>query len=421
MCAAACAQGNDTLSLEQALKLAKDRNGTVRAANLNVKLADSQMAQAFGKFLPTITPSYAYSDSHSSYAHGTVLTGSTTSVTNGFGVAADWLLLDSGQRMWGYDESRANLESMRFQYLQTLRQTLFNVQQQYYATLEAQELLVVANAQVKRTSEVLQQTKDFAETGQGAKLAIFQADADYQNAKVQALLSQNSVSTSEATLKATIGWDKDAPLPKLTTYPEPSALTKLDPLDQVIKDGLQARADLQSQRKLVESQKFAVQLANSEEIATVSLDANYVRNFSDDPGDLTENKSISFSVSLPWFDGNQTRELARQASLTYQSDKATLVQSERAARADIESAYRALQQDFDRVTAAKSAQDAAQQNYTATSESFRLGASTLIDVLTAQVTLETAQSNYIQAIYDYYTADVQLKLSTGKPLPGETE
>jgi outer membrane protein len=414
---AAAVFGQDgTLTLEQALQQAKDRNGTVKAAFLNVSIANSELYQAEGKFFPTLTPSYTYSDSHSSYAKGV---SPSTVVTNGAGIVVDWQLLDSGQRLYGYDESKANLQAIRFSYVQTLRQALFSVHQQYFAALEAQELLVVAQAQVKRTSEVLQQTKDFAQTGQGAKLAIYQADADYQNAKVQALLDQNAVSTAEATLKATIGWDKDTPLPKLATSAAPDSFTTLPPLEQVMKDGLKARADLQSERKQVESQHFAVELANSEALATWSLDANYARTFVDDPGDVTEQKELVFSVSLPWFDGNQTHEAARQALLTYRADQQSLIQAERAARADIESAYRALQQDFERVTAAKSAQDAAQQNYTATSESFRLGASTLIDVLTAQVTLETAQSDYIQAIYDYYTAEVQLKLSTGQPLPGE--
>lgn len=413
------AQG-DSLSLDQALKLAKERNGTVRSAYLNVKLADSQAEQAFGKFLPTLTPSYSYSTSHSSYGGSGSLTP-TQSVSSGFGVVADWQLLDSGQRFWGYAASRANLEASRYSYLQTLRQTLFTVQQQYYSTLEAQELLVVANSQVKRTSEVLQQTKDFATTGQGAKINIFQADADYQNAKVQALLSQNTVSTAEATLKATIGWDRNTPLPKLVTAAQPASFATLEPLDKVLADGLAARADLQGQRKLVSAQGYEVKIADSQSLATWSLDANYIRNFSAGAGDLSENESLTFSVSLPWLDGDQTRQLARQALLSYQADKSNLVQAERAATADIESAYRALQQNSERVTAAQSAQDAAQQNYTATSESFRLGASTLIDVLTAQVTLETAQSNYIQAIYDYLISDVQLKLSTGKTLPGETD
>jgi outer membrane protein len=410
------AQG-DTLTLDQALKLAKERNGTVRSAYLNSKAADARVKQAFAAFLPTVTPSFVYKD-----ARNDVYTGATKgwaeAVTNTSGIVANWQLLDSGERGWAFSASKASDEATRFDYLQTLRETLFSVQKQYFDTLRAQELLKVADGQVKRTEEVLKQTKDFAETGQGAKINISQANADFQNARVQALVAKNTVSTAEAGLKAVIGWDKDDDLPALVTQPEPASFDKLPPLAQVIKDGLRERADLSAQRKRVAAERYSVLRAEREASFTWSLDAAYGRNFSDD---VMENRSVTFMISLPLFDGERSKQAARESRLGWESAKSALLQTERAARAEIEASYRDLQQNADRVAAAKSALDAAKENYTATNESFALGASTLIDVLTAQVTLQTAESNYIQAVYDYYISEVQLKLATGQPLPGEDE
>ena len=47
------------------------------------------------------------------------------------------------------------------------------------------------------------------------------------------------------------------------------------------------------------------------------------------------------------------------------------------------------------------------------------GASELIELLTAQVSLVTAESNYVEARYDTLISRVRLKLATGRPLPGE--
>ena len=63
--------------------------------------------------------------------------------------------------------------------------------------------------------------------------------------------------------------------------------------------------------------------------------------------------------------------------------------------------------------------EAAQLNYEAATESQKEGINDLIAVLTAQVSLVTAESNYIEATFDYYVSDVNLRLVTGKPMPGE--
>jgi outer membrane protein TolC len=38
-------------------------------------------------------------------------------------------------------------------------------------------------------------------------------------------------------------------------------------------------------------------------------------------------------------------------------------------------------------------------------------------VLTAQLALVTAETNWVQAVYDSIVADLRLKLATGDPLP----
>jgi outer membrane protein len=119
------------------------------------------------------------------------------------------------------------------------------------------------------------------------------------------------------------------------------------------------------------------------------------------------------------FDGGASRAAAREAGYNVKSAKQTLAQAERDARAQIETAFVQLRQNVERLSAAKEAYAAALENFNSASESQRLGASTIIDVLTANVSLVTAESNQIQAVYDYYISDVQFSLVTGSRLLGE--
>ena len=93
--------------------------------------------------------------------------------------------------------------------------------------------------------------------------------------------------------------------------------------------------------------------------------------------------------------------------------------TERDVRAEIESSYKAFKQNFDRLEASKLAREAAQLNFDAAEGAYKAGAGTVLDQLTAQVSLATAESNYIQAYYDLLISEVRLKQVVGQPLPGE--
>lgn len=405
------------LSLEEAVQLAKQRNGTVRSAYLGLESAKSRERQAFADFLPAITPSFRYSNTRAETYTGPSK-GLVTSDDGFTTLSASWRLLDAGQRDWSYRAAKRLAASEGASALQTLRDVLFEVQQEYFDTLRAQELFRVADAQVIRAKELLDQTLFQIELGAAPKKDRLQAEADYLNAKVSKLQAENQTATTAAQLKATIGWDDPATLPELQKVAEPSEFPQLEPLDSLLKEGLDNRPDIRDLRLRVESQRFNVLIAEREASITWSLDATYDRSFSPD---VSDDRRLTFLISMPLFDGGFSRESARQASLSWQSLRAVLVQSQRQARAEIEAAYSVLMQDIERVQAAKAALDAAKLNYQAAFESQRMGAegTSILTVLTAQVSLVTAESNYVEALYDYFISGARLRLAVGRPLLGE--
>jgi outer membrane protein len=149
---------------------------------------------------------------------------------------------------------------------------------------------------------------------------------------------------------------------------------------------------------------------------TMSLSAQYIEQMT--PVALS-NRTLTFLVTVPIFDGGALKATARQIAYSMKADIATLDQAERVVRSDIEAAYVELKTNAERLQAAQIALDAAQKNYDAAVDSQKAGAYDLLQVLTAQVSLVTAESNQIQALYDYRISDVNLKLVTGRPIPGE--
>jgi outer membrane protein len=416
---AAAASSQETLTLEEALRLARANNGDVRAAVYDVRAANARTNQAKSAFYPTITPFFEWSNrrSRTAISGGNAISefdGATT------GVNASWNILDAGQRQFNVLSARRSEDAVRFDATQLLRRTLFTVHQQFYEALRAQELLKVAQSQVDRTQKIYDQAEFGArpEIGTVARKDVYQARADLLNSKVELLRVRSLTSTTESELEATIGWNQAVELPELAKSPEPVDIVKPEPLETVVATGLANRADLQANRRRLDSQYYGMKRAERDAGFSFDLDLNYSRNFSPNEDD---NRNLSLLVTYPLFDGGRLREAAREQRMGYLASKESFVQIERNARAEIESAYAQHVQNIERLEASKLALEAAKVNYDAAVAAQREGANDVIAVLTAQLSLVTAESNYIEATYDYYVSDVNLRLVSGRPVPGETE
>lgn len=414
---AAVAVSQESFTLEEALAMARERNGTIRVARLSYESARRSVVLAEGAFLPNVSSSFRYDVDRQNFQTGAPGTSrATTGAT--LSVDAGWTLFDTGERGWNLAGARRDAEAAEASALQTLRQTLFLVHQDFFEAIRTQELMAVQEAQLKRSEVILDQTKTRVETGDAPRKDILQAQADFLNAKATYLQSRNRVTTALATLKSSVGWDGPGDLPPLASLGTPELPAPTFTLEQAVAEGLAARADLRSRRKRVESRKVDVRLAKIAAGVTWTLDGVATKSFAPD---VTDRIGLVFRASLPILDGYASRETIRLRQIALESEEASLIQDERDVKADIESAYKEFEQNREILSAAKAALEAARLNFQAAEESQKLGAGDLIEVLTAQVSLATAESNHVQAVYDMLTADVRLRLAMGRPVPGETQ
>jgi outer membrane protein len=242
-----------------------------------------------------------------------------------------------------------------------------------------------------------------------------QAEADLLNARASLLASQIQVETTVTALKAILGFPNNQELTLVQVRPEEAKPLEIS-LADALSAGLKARPDLESNRRRIESQKATVRLAKMDSMAEWTLGANVRKSFGDSVFDTSQ---LVFNVSIPLFDGARSKNVLRGAELNLQSSEATLEQSERDASAEIETAYRQYTQNLRRLEASRLALRAAELNFQAASEARAAGAGNLIEVLTAQVTLVTAESNFVAAYYDTLISDVRFRLAVGQAMPGE--
>lgn len=408
-----------SLTLEEAITLARRNNGFILAAYADLSSARSQVRQASGSFLPTVLPTARYD---SSRTETELSSGTSISRFNEASAEIDarWRLLDSGQRMLILRSSKFSENAQKASTAQTIRQILFSVHERFFNSLRNQELVRVSDVSVERANEIYKLTEAQIELKIAPRKDILQARADVLNAKVDQLGAKNQSAAADALLRSIIGWDVTKPFPNLEKPAAPAAMSELPDLQTAIKNGLAQREDLRSTRFTIEAQRLFVERARIEAGLTWAVDASYSKTFADRDSD---SRAFSIIFSYPLFDGNQSREEARQAEFALDRIKVQYRQAEADAAAEIESAFRTVMQDRERLDAAKSALEAANENFKAATESQQLGAegTNVITVLTAKISLITAESNYVNALYDVQVSEMRFRLVTGQPIPGELQ
>ncbi len=414
ICALGMAQSS--LTLDEALGLAKERNGSVMAAFLNYRAAQQNARGAYSTYLPTVTPTVGHDLGFSETLTGP-FRGRNDLNTTSAAIDVNWQIFDDGSRKDRYTQARLLAITQQFTSLQTLRTTLFTVHTRFYDALRSQELLRVQEENLNRAKIILEQTEFRANPPieDVPKKDILQAKADYQNARVSVLTSENRVANTAADLKAVLAWDEQE-LPELVK-PTAQQLPAIEmTLQEAVKQGLENRADLAASRERINSQVLSVRLARREGFLQYSVDAGYRRVFAEDP---FQRAALSFSATLPLYDGERTSAALEAEKLNLAALEANLDQDERGVRAEIESSYKEYGQNRLRYEASQVALEAARENYNAAVSAQAEGAGNLLQVLTARVSLTTAESNSVEATYDLLISDIRFRLATGQSVPGE--
>lgn len=407
------ATADGTLTLDEALILARQRNGDVRSAFLSVKAAEANLRASRSAFLPTITANLRREDGrfeqYTGIRRGQDINQTSSSVT------LNYLIFDNGDRATSYELASLNADITYLNSRQTFRTVLFNVHARFYDALRAQELLRVREAQLRRSEELLRATEARVNAGDTPAKDILQARADFLNARASELQARNQVNTAEANLKAILGLSDDE-LPQLVSNAQPSGQVTEADLPALVAQAKERRPDIVAARRQVDSRRLNLRQARLDTSIAYSLSAQYTRSFNDD---VTDRPSLVFQASYPLYDGDQVRSRVSAAEYQVEAQRFSLEQAERDLTAEVEATVKEYTQNALLLEASTLALEAARLNYNAAAEAQRLGASDLIEVLTAQVTLVTAETNRVQALYDLLISEVRLDLVVGDPLPGE--
>jgi outer membrane protein len=422
----------ETLTLDQAIKIASQNNRSAKNAKLEVEKASDKVAALRTRRLPSFKLTTLVSQPLSTFdtnfekgvfgtypgigpvpAENTVVTSSTNTTALMLAQVSQPLTqlrrigLQIKQQEVGQQISQAELRATE--------QTIVNeVKRAYYAILQTQGATKAAEESVRLYRELDRVTGEYVM--QQVALRTDQMDVQTRLAKAeyQVLTLTDQLSSQKEQLNLLLGRDVRTEFTVSDGLETAQVAMRETDLTQAHQRALAQRPEISEARLRVRQADLDRRAKKSEFIPDVSLTFSHISTFN--YSDFAPRSVSGLGIQVEWeiFDwGRKKRELSEKARTVSQADN-SLLETESQVLIEVNDRFRQLQEACQLIRIARLAQTQARANVQMATYKYRLDAVLLKDVLQTQTSLADANYEYQKALLSFWTAKADFEKALGE-------
>jgi outer membrane protein TolC len=325
---------------------------------------------------------------------------------------AQYELFDGGRRIFELQRAKADLEGARASELEARFLAALATERAFYDVLGGRELLATARDRTRRAEEQLATARARVLSGAAVQTDSLTLLLELQRSRVEELRQAAVVNVARLELGRRIGLAGPADAAPLPDEPTRLPLSLEEAVALALAQGPQYRVARAAERAAAadlraERTAYLPQIVLSGQKS--AFDTRYWP-------DATTRGQFSISASLPVWDLGRRELSVSQARVRRDVNRAIRADLERAAWRDVAEAYQAFEVAVASATVAREAVVVARENYRVQDARYRAGASTILDLLEAQVSLSAAESGLVQARYAALLARAGLEVIIGRRL-----
>jgi cobalt-zinc-cadmium efflux system outer membrane protein len=304
------------------------------------------------------------------------------------------LIETAGKRRLRVESSELATEAVTFDLKDTARVLTNTVRKTYYDLLLAQKTAEIATDNFERYRKIINASTDRLKSGDIAATDLTRLEVESLKAQGDQNMAQTALSQARADLLLLLAWPENSlGISAVEAWSSAPAKITQESQDQLSKQALERRPDLQAARIRIDQAKKMLILANRLAIPDVTVGVFYQQ----DPGNFfTYSGGVSLSVPLPVF-YRQEGEISK-AHVGVSTAELTLKQTEQGVQTDVMKALVAWQsadaiakrfesEVLQRIESLRKAQEFA----------YEKGAIGLLDLI-------DAERSYKAMMLDYYTS-----------------
>jgi outer membrane protein TolC len=387
--------------------------GMVQAQG-GVRTANAQRLASNGAFLPTVSVGGGSSRSGGSQIVGNQIVPAPARTSFSGTLTANWDLFTGFRRIAARRASGALQEAADAGLISQRYTVILQTKVAFYNAIATEELVRVADAQVARTRQQLQISTEKLRAGSATRSDSLRSVVELGNAQIALLQAQANFAFAQATLGRQIGIDsavRAVPDSALPPAPDTTGLreTSLSTAPEVRQTEAQARA-ARAQVWISRSAYWptfstTVSKGSSGGIAPWTSTAGYLDNW-----------AVRFSVNLTLFNGFVREQGLTNSSVTRDNAEAVAADTRRQVNATLTQAIAALRTALAQLDISRANVAAATEDMRVQQERYRVGAATILDLLTSQASLTQALVNQVQTRFNYLVSRATLEALVGREL-----
>lgn len=417
-------------TMQECIDYAMQNNITLQKARLSQQSAVEDVKGSKGALLPTVSASANQSLGYRPWQN----TGSTT-VTNGmvntkvdktylngsYGVNAQWTVWNGNKNTNNVKLNKLSGQQAELQVAETANSIQERIAQLYVQILYLDESIKVSKASLETSQKNEERGKEMVEVGKMSKADLAQLTAqrasdEYNVVDAQAQMANYKLQLKQL-LELTGEEEFDVVIPQTT---DDQALAEIPALQNVYQQALLSRPEIESSKLAIESSDLNVKIAKAGWLPSLSLSGS----FSTSTNSLSSNgwsnqmktnfnTQAGLTLSVPLFDGRQTRTSVNKAKIQRQQAQLDLQDQQKTLYQTIEGYWLDANTNQQRFRAAQTTVESEQQSYDLLAEKFNLGLTNIIELMNGKDKLLSAQQNRLQSKYQTILNQQLLRFYSG--------
>jgi outer membrane protein len=409
-----------SVTLADAIRLSERVQPDVIRATADVRTAGASRRSAWGAFLPTVSASSSASDffsegtSRIDPSTGQLTSGNTSNRSISTSLSANVDLFTGFRRGADLRAARADQEASDASLIDARFQQALTTTNQFLDALAAAQLLRVRESSVHRADEQLKTSVAKLRAGSATRSDSLRSLVTLGNAQLDLITTQAQLAAAEANLARLIG--ESGRVHAI----DDSAFYRIQPVidTQALRVEAESRSPrVRSAAASAAAARASVSASRSAYWPSLNLAGNTSWNGSRaDDYDLQNQRQVSLSLRWNLFNGFDRELTIVQREADLDVAEATASDAQRAVQAEVITWVAELDASRARIEITGTSVVAAREDLRVQQERYRLGISTIVDLLTSQEALNQAEVDVVNARFDYLRAKAQLEALIGRNL-----
>lgn len=424
--------GQKTLSKEDALAIALEKNFGIQVSKNNMKIIKNNSSLLNSGYLPSVSVSggsnFTDSDAEIAFPGQVLEDGSPRTNLNlndqeskryNAGVNLNYTLFDGLGRRFTYKILKEQFALSELQLRETIETTILQLYSVYFNVAQLKESNKIFKQALAVSKERQLRAESAFSYGQSNKLAVLNAQVDVTNDSISLLRINQQLDNARRDLNLLLNEPMDQQYQVETIV---NFIPEIQ-IDEAIQTAEKFNVNLLQERQNTQINAYDIKVSQSGYLPVIGLVGSYGWNLNQSPasaffpGTNNNSYSMSFGANLSWnlFDGRALTRI-KNSKITLDNQKIRSEETKLRFERDLSNALQTYKNALKIYTIQEKQVETGTYNFERSEAQYKLGSITSIEFRQAQVNLRNAQNQWTLSKYEAKLAELSVLQLCGQLL-----